>query len=72
MLLREKARKIVDLDKNFHFFKQNTMFYGFGKFFSKQLQRVPHFVKKHEKSLIWPKTSKFSNKLPFSKLLVNF
>ena len=69
---REKARNMVDLTKNLHFFKQNTMFYRFGEFFSKQLQRVPHFVKKNKTSSIWPKTSTFSNKLPSSKLLVNF
>ena len=69
---REKARKIVNLAKNFQFFKQNTMSYGFGEFFSKQFHKVPHFAKKHEKSSIWPKTSKLSNKLPSSKLLVNF
>ena len=35
----------------------------FGEFFSKNLQKVPHFVKKHEKSSIWQKTCNFSNKL---------
>ena len=32
--------------------------------FRKKLQKVPRFVKKHEKSSIWPKLCNFSSKLP--------
>ena len=40
--------------------------------FSKKLQKVPHFVKKHEKSSIWPKLCNFSNKLPCFCISMNF
>ena len=52
---REKARKIIDFAKTLQFFEQTTMFWHFDEVFSKKLQKVPHFVKKHEKSSIWPK-----------------
>ena len=61
---REKAQKILDLAKNLQLFEQTTVLEVFGEFFSKNFQKVPHFVKKHEKSSIWPKTCNFSNKLP--------
>ena len=36
------------------------------------LQNVPHFVKKHEKSSIWPNLCNFSNKLPCLCISINF
>ena len=35
------------------------MFQRFGEHLSKKLQKVAHFVKKHEKSSIWPKLATF-------------
>ena len=52
---REKARKLIDLAKTLQLFEQTTMFWHFDEVFSKKLQKVPHFVKKHEKPSIWPK-----------------
>ena len=56
---RQKARKIVDLAKNLQLFEQITMFRRFDGLFFKKLQKVPHFVKKHEKSSIWRKVAIF-------------
>ena len=56
---REKARKIIDLAKTLQLFEQTTMFWHFDEVFSKKLQKVPHFVKKHEKSSIWRKLATF-------------
>ena len=56
---REKAPKIIDLAKTFHFFQQTTIFWHFDEVFSKKFQKVPRFVKKHEKSSIWRKLATF-------------
>ena len=56
---REKARKIIDLANTMQLFEQTTMFLHFDEVFSKKLQKVPHFVKKHEKSSIWRKLATF-------------
>ena len=56
---REKARKLIDLAKTLQLFEQTTMFWHFDEVFSKKLQKVPHFVKKHEKSSIWRKLATF-------------
>ena len=56
---REKARKIIHLANTLQLFEQTTMFWHFDEVFSKKLQKVPHFVKKHEKSSIWPKLATF-------------
>ena len=53
-------------------FEQTTMFWHFHELFSKKLQKVPHFVKKHEKSSIWPKLCNFLNKLPCLLISINF
>ena len=47
------------LGKTCNFFEQSTMFMRFDELFSKRLQKVPRFVKKHEKSSIWPKLATF-------------
>ena len=57
--IREKARKIIDLAKTLQIFEQNTMSLHFHQLFMKKLQKVPPFVKKHEKPSIWPKLSTF-------------
>ena len=48
------------------------MFRRFGELFCKKLQKVPHFVKTHEKPSIWPNYATFSNKLPCFGVSVNF
>ena len=45
--------------KNSQLFEQTTTFRRFDELFSKKLQKVPHFVKKQEKSWIWPKLTTF-------------
>ena len=51
----EKERKIIDLAKSLELFEQTTMSLHFDELFRKKLQKVPHFVKKHEKPWIWLK-----------------
>ena len=70
--IRDKAGKIIDLWKTFQLFEQTTMSLYFHELFSKKLQKVPHFVKKHEKSSIWPNLYNFSNKLPCLCISMNF
>ena len=50
---------IIDWAKTCNFFEQSTMFMRFDELFSKRSQKVPRFVKKHEKSSIWPKLATF-------------
>ena len=68
----KKARKIIDLAKTLQLFEQTTMCLQFDELFRKKLQKVPHFVKKHEKSSIWSKLCNFSNKLPCLCISINF
>ena len=56
---RRKARKIIDLAKSLKLFEQTTMSLHFDELFRKKLQKVPHFVKKHEKPSIWQKLANF-------------
>ena len=71
---REKARKTIDLAKTMQLFLTNyqgvglglgltltltTMFWRFDELFSEKLQKLPHFVKKHKNSSIWPKLCNF-------------
>ena len=69
---REKPREIIDLAKTLQLFEQTTMSLHFHELFRKKLQKVPHFVKKHEKSSIWQKLCNVSNKLPCLCILMNF
>ena len=55
----EKTLQIIDWAKTCNFFEQSTMFIRFDELFSKRLQKVPRFVKKHEKSSIRPKLATF-------------
>ena len=57
--IREKARKVIHLAITLQLFEQTTMSLHFDELFSKKLQKVPQFVKKHEKPSIWPKLSIF-------------
>ena len=45
--------------QNFAIFKKTTMSLHFDQLFRKKLQKVPHFVKKHEKPSIWQKLAIF-------------
>ena len=67
-----KARKIIDLAKTLQVFEQTAMSLHFDQLFRKKLQKVPHFVKNHEKSSIWPKLCKLSTKLPCLCISINF
>ena len=67
-----KSTKNHRFGQNLHLLEQTTMFWHFHELFSKKLQKVPHFVKKHEKSSIWPKLCNFSNKLPCFCISMNF
>ena len=49
---REKAREIIDLANTMQLFEQTTMFLHFDELLRKRLEKVVHFVKKHEKSWI--------------------
>ena len=55
----EGARKFIDLAKTLQLFEQTTMSLHFDELFRRKLQKVPHFVKKHEKPSIWPKLATF-------------
>ena len=56
---REKAREIIDFANTMQLFEQTTMFLHFDEFLRKRLEKVVHFVKKHEKSWIWSKLATF-------------
>ena len=68
----EKAREIIDLAKILQFFEQTAMSLHFDQLSGKKTRQVPHFVKKHEKSSIWPNLYNFSNKLPCLWISMNF
>ena len=70
--IREKARKIIFLAKTLQLLEQTTMSLHFDQLFRKKLQKVPHFVKKHVESSIWPKLCNFSNKLLCLCISMNF
>ena len=70
--IRENARKIIHLVKTLQLLEQTTMSLHFDELLRKKLQKVPHFVKKQEKSSIWPNLSNFSNKLPCLGIFMNF
>ena len=69
---REKASEIVDLAKTCNFFEQTTICRRLGQPFSKKLQKVLNFARKHGKSSIWPKNATFSSTLPRFAVWVNF
>ena len=52
---REKTREIIDFNKTCNFFVRTTMSLDCDELFREKLQKLPHFLKKHEKSSIWPK-----------------
>ena len=54
-LVSWKSTKSRRFAQNLQLFEQTTMSLHFDELFRKKLQKVPHFVKKHEKSSICPK-----------------
>ena len=71
-LISWESTKHNRFGENLELFEQTAMFWHFHELFSIKLQKVPHFVKKHEKSSIWQKLSNFFNKLPCFWILMNF
>ena len=63
-LVSWKSTKNHGFGQNLQLFEQTTMLLRLDERFSKQLQKLRHFVKKHEKSSIWPNYATSSNKLP--------
>ena len=58
-LVSWKSTKNHWFGQNFPTFRKTTMSFHFYQFLRKKLQKLPHFVKKHENSLIWPKLCNF-------------
>ena len=54
-----KSTKTHGFGQNLQLFEKTTMFWRLDALFSKKLQKLPHFVKKHEKSSIWQKLCNF-------------
>ena len=50
-----KSTKNHRFRENLQLFEKTTMFLRFDELYSKKLQKLSHFVKKHETSRIWPK-----------------
>ena len=71
-LISSKNTKNHRFGQNLQLFEQTTMSWHFYELFRKKLQKVAQFVKKHEKSSIWPKLCNFSNKLPILCISMNF
>ena len=58
-LISWKRTKHHRFGQKLQLFQQTTMFPRFGQLFSKNVEKVAHFVKEHEKSSIWPKLATF-------------
>ena len=54
-----KSTKTHGFGQNLQLFEKTTMFWRLDALFSKKLQKLPHFVKKHENSSIWQKLCNF-------------
>ena len=67
-----KSTKNHRFGQNLATFRTTTMSLDFDELFRRKLEKVPHFVKKHEKSSIWPNLYNFSNKLPCLCISMNF
>ena len=61
-LISWKERKIIDWAKTLQLFEQTTNFWRLRQLLSRKLQKLPHFVKKQEKSATWPKLATFRTK----------
>ena len=71
-LISWKSTKNHRFGQKLQVFEQTTMSWNFHELFSKEVQKVLHFVKKHEKSSIWPTLWNFWNKLPCFCISMNF
>ena len=58
-LISRKNTKNRRFGQNWTLFEETTVFRHFDELFSQKWQKVPHFVKKHGKSSIWPKLPTF-------------
>ena len=58
-LISSKSTKNHRFGQNLQLFEQTTIFRPFGQVFSQKLQKVAHFVEKHEKSSICQKLATF-------------
>ena len=67
-----KRKKNHRFGQNLQLFEQTTMSWHFHELFRKKLQKVPHFVKKNEKSSILQTLGNFSIKLPCFCISMNF
>ena len=67
-----KSTKNHRFGQNLATFRANYHDLAFRWSFQQKVTKVPHFVKKHEKSSIFARTRNFSNKLPCFDALVNF
>ena len=71
-LISWKSTKNHRFGQNLQLLEQTTLSCHFHELFRKKLQKVLHFVEKHEKSSIWPTLCNFSNKLPCFCISMNF
>ena len=67
-----KSTKNHGSGKSFATFLKTTMSLHFGELFRKKLQKVPHFLEKHDKWSILPNLCNFSNKLLYLCISLNF
>ena len=58
-LISSKTMKNHRFGQNWEVFEQTITFQGLYQLFAKKLQKVAHFVKKHDKSSFWPKLETF-------------
>ena len=71
-LISWKSTKNHRFGQIFITFRTNYHVFAFRWTFQERLQKVPHFLKTHEKSSISSKVCKFSNKLPCLCISMNF
>lgn len=61
-LILLKTTKNHWFGQNKHLFAESIKFWGFQQLFILKFQKVPHFVKNHEKWWTWPKLDTFQTK----------
>ena len=71
-LISRKRTKNHPFGQNLQLFEETTMFRRFGQLFSKNLPKVAHFEKTHEKSSILPKLATFRENYHVSAFLWTF
>ena len=65
-LISWKSTKNHRFRQNLQLFEKTTMFLRFDEPLSKRFKKMPHFVKMHENSSIWPKLCNFFEKTTMS------